>query len=161
MFRFDSFSMAIWSEKKKTNFRVIVTQFRLFGCGCGWSGMFWFSTVWWSQTSNADIVDDFFNFLDIILQPIESLAQAVVLQIQQSESSTEVGQETGNLHWTLIIAQCHRIGCKSWQFRCQLQNTHQIIFNVQMESILLRRFHYISKDSRIEIYFSTKWNIKR
>lgn len=94
-----------------------------------------------SKSANADIVNDLFDFLHIILQGIKTFAQPIIFQVQQAKSGTQIANKSRNLQWTLIVAQSNCVRCESRQFGCHLQCPHQIVFDVQVESIFLRCFH--------------------
>lgn len=68
------------------------------------------------QTPYADIIDNFFDLFDVVLQGIETLAQAVVLQIQQAEARVQVANEVGNVKRALVITHGHRVGGEPREF---------------------------------------------
>lgn len=61
------------------------------------------------EPSNADVVHDLLDLLDIVLQCIESLAQAIILQIQQAETGIQIGHKLGNDQRTIVVPQGDRI----------------------------------------------------
>lgn len=67
----------------------------------------------WTQTTDADVVDDFFDLLDIVLQGIVALAEAIIFQIQQTETGIQIGDETGYIQWSLVITQCNGVDGKA------------------------------------------------
>lgn len=114
-----------------------------------------------SKSANADVVNDLFDFLHIVLQGIETFAQPIIFQVQQAKTGTQIANKSRYLQWTLIIAQSNCVRCESRQFGCHLQCSHQIVFDVQVESIFLRCFHWrieqIKKKSKNEKTTVTIW----
>lgn len=45
------------------------------------------------QLSDADVVNDFFNLFDVILETVESLSQSIILEVEKAESCIEIHQE--------------------------------------------------------------------
>ena len=45
------------------------------------------------QLSDANVVNNFFHFLDVILETIKSLSQGVVLEVEKAEAGVKVHQE--------------------------------------------------------------------
>ena len=48
-----------------------------------------FRLVWLEKTSDGEIVDDLLDLLHVVLQRVELLAEAVVLQVQQAETGLQ------------------------------------------------------------------------
>lgn len=66
-----------------------------------------------SQTSEAQVIDDIFDFLDTIFDAIRSLAEGVVLEVQNLESSMDVLDELCDLNRTRVITLSHAVAGKT------------------------------------------------
>lgn len=93
------------------------------------------------QTAQTHIVDDLLDLLHIVLERIEALAQAVVLQVQQPEAGVQVGDKVRDVQRPPEVAQRHRVGGEARQLGHQLQQPHQVVLDVQMEAVALVDFH--------------------
>ena len=62
-----------------------------------------------NQSSNRNVVDVFFDFLQIILERVEAFAQCVVLQVQKAESGVQLAHETPDSDWSREVLWRHGV----------------------------------------------------
>ena len=65
------------------------------------------------QSSNGDVIDHALHFLNVVLESIEFLPQIVVLEIQETEPSTEFHEEEGDGERTLVVALGYTVNSQS------------------------------------------------
>lgn len=94
------------------------------------------------QTAQTHVVDDLLDLLHIVLERIEALAQAVVLQVQQPEAGVQIGDKVRDVQRPPEVAERHRVGGEARQLGDQLQQPHQVVLDVQMEAVRLVDFHW-------------------
>ena len=57
------------------------------------------------KASNRNIVNHFFDFLDVIFESIKLLAKKVILEVEKTKSSDKVRSEGGDLEWPCVITK--------------------------------------------------------
>ena len=65
------------------------------------------------QSSNGDVIDHALHFLNVVFESIELLPQIVVLEIQETEPSTELHEEEGDGERTLVVALGYTVNSQS------------------------------------------------
>lgn len=96
-------------------------------CSCVFSSL--------QQSADRQVVDDFLDFLDIILESVKAFTQSVVLEVEQAEAAVDVSDESLQHQNTRVVAKCDGVGCEARQFADHLQNSHQIGLKVEMKAL--------------------------
>ena len=99
------------------------------------------------QTSQAEIVDNVFNFLDLVLDAIATLSQRIILQVQDLEAGVHILDELGNLHRPPVISQCDRVPRKTRQLVEQRDQTLKVLLDGEVESIAILKIDRHAKDA--------------
>ena len=87
------------------------------------------------QAPQAEIVNHILNLLDLVLDAIATLAQRVVLQVQDLEPSVHLLDELGNLHRPPVITESDRIPRETRQLVQQRDQALQVLFDGEVESV--------------------------
>ena len=66
------------------------------------------------QPTNGEIIDNFLNLLDIILQGIKTLPQWIILQVQKAEAPIQLGDKMWYPDRSLIVSSSYTIHSQSW-----------------------------------------------
>ena len=79
--------------------------------------------VCWLQAAYSDIIDDFLNFLEVILEPVEAFPESVILEVQQTEAGVQLTHELGDTDGSAIVACSHNVHS---QARLELIKSHRL-----------------------------------
>ena len=64
------------------------------------------------QLSDANVVNNFFHFLDVVLETVKSLSQGVVFEVEKAEAGVKVHQERVELQRSVEITQNDAVHCQ-------------------------------------------------
>lgn len=65
------------------------------------------------KASEAEIIHNIFDFLDAVLDAIRSLAERIVLEVQNLESGMQVLDELCNVNRTRVVTLSHTVASET------------------------------------------------
>ena len=65
------------------------------------------------QSTDAEVVNNFFNFFHVIFESVKTFSKGIVLEIQQAKSSVEFVYKSSDFHGTIKITVCHAVYSKT------------------------------------------------
>ena len=63
----------------------------------------------WFETTDGDIVDNFFNFLDVVLEGVVFPPESVVLEVEQPEAGRQLRHKPSDGKGPLTVPQYHTV----------------------------------------------------
>lgn len=87
------------------------------------------------QTTQAQVIDDVLNPLDVILDGIRALAQNVVLEVQQLEPGEQILDEPANNEGQLKVAVGDGVGGQTGELISQVRQGEEVLFDGEVEGI--------------------------
>ena len=89
----------------------------------------------WNQSSQAQIINDLLNLLNLILNTIASPSQRVILQVQNLETSMQVINELADLERSCEVAESDGVGGEAAELFDKGDEGLEVLFDGDMEGI--------------------------
>ncbi len=65
------------------------------------------------ESSDGDVIHNLLHFLQVVLQRIKLLSQAIVLEVEKPEAGRDIGEELGDGKWTMVITKNNTVHSQS------------------------------------------------
>ena len=88
-----------------------------------------------NKPSQAQIVDDIFNALHIVLDSVSPLSQNVIFEIQQLKARKQVLEKRANGERQLKVAKRNGVGGQATELLGQVGEGEQVLFNGEVEGV--------------------------
>jgi hypothetical protein len=69
-----------------------------------------------NQSSETQVIHDVFYLPHFVLDAVTPSSQRVILEVEDLESSMKIFDKLADHQWSLVVAQRHRVPCKTSLF---------------------------------------------